>query len=90
MKKCILFFLCLIPFTNQAKEKTNVFIDAPINVCWHNGLQYSEGALIKQFDWLYECAARHENEQNGVLIWVKIDNEGYRVIKPKKNTIRVN
>lgn len=85
-----LFSVLLFSTFSTLANKPNVFIDGPVNVCWYQGQQYSEGSLIKQFDWLFQCASRLENEQNGQLIWVKLDAEGNRIEQPKRSTIRIN
>ncbi|QTH73066.1 DUF1496 domain-containing protein [Pseudoalteromonas xiamenensis] len=92
MKRINLLLLStLLCATNSyAAETPRVFVDMPRRVCWYQGQEYSEGSLIKQFDWIFICASRHENEENGNLIWVKIDNEGNRIDKPKRVNVRIN
>lgn len=92
MKRINLSIISLFLYSTQgfAADKPNVFIDGPLRVCWYQGQQYSEGALIKQFDWIFQCTNRLENEQNGQLMWIKIDNEGNRIEPPVRSNIRIH
>ncbi|RJE72216.1 DUF1496 domain-containing protein [Pseudoalteromonas citrea] len=72
--------------TNHEKS---VFIDQPMNVCWYQGQQYSEGSLIKQFDMLFACAKKHPRKNSHSLVWVKANASGVPIKLDPERTIRV-
>ncbi|MFC3034795.1 DUF1496 domain-containing protein [Pseudoalteromonas fenneropenaei] len=82
--------LCAGSSSANNRLEPRVFIDKPQNVCWYNGAEYSEGAVIKQLDWLFACEPRFRHEQNGVVIWVRIDEEGKRIEPENRATININ
>ncbi|WP_081221239.1 DUF1496 domain-containing protein [Pseudoalteromonas luteoviolacea] len=85
----LILFLCCLPV--YAKENSpRVFIDSPQRVCWFNSSQYSEGALIKQFDKLYVCSHKYANQPNSQLVWLQLDKDGIPKRLDLRGKIRVH
>ncbi|WP_417714844.1 DUF1496 domain-containing protein [Pseudoalteromonas obscura] len=79
----LIIFLCCLPI-NAKENSPRVFIDSPQRVCWFNSSQYSEGALIKQFNHIYVCSHKYGNQPQSQLVWLKLDESG----EPKRLDLR--
>ncbi|SDI34557.1 Protein of unknown function [Ferrimonas sediminum] len=61
-------------------------------VCWYQGHQYSQGALLEMSGRTLVCAQKTEHETNGSLIWLPLDEQG-RPLWPepvRHSKIRIN
>lgn len=57
-------------------------------VCWYQGQEYSEGAVLNLDSRQLICGSKFENEDNGRLIWLVLDEEG-QPIRPKRGGSKI-
>lgn len=90
----ILISCCTVASTKTTQQPVNglLMIDAGAlkKVCLYADKQYSRGALIELFGYIYQCAPQNQYETNGELAWIALDKAGQLVYPKKQATIRVN
>ncbi|MEM0515915.1 DUF1496 domain-containing protein [Pseudoalteromonas sp. YIC-827] len=76
---------------NKTGARAHVLVDVPTApACWYQGQRYSEGALLIMEEVLKICARKHPHEENGSLIWRRVDTKGEPIYPQSQNRIRVN
>ncbi|MCF6434302.1 MULTISPECIES: DUF1496 domain-containing protein [Pseudoalteromonas] len=89
----IALFTLLLTTTQARAVDTNhknvTLLEMPYNVCWYQGVQYSEGSLIKQLEHTFVCTHKYVNQPQSQLVWLKADKEGQPIRLDPVKTIRV-
>jgi hypothetical protein len=85
----VLFVSANSVFAVDSNHRNIALLENPERVCWYQGQQYSEGAMIKQFDIYFVCSHKFANQENSRLVWLKANEQGEPVRLDRVNTIRV-
>ncbi|BBN83423.1 hypothetical protein PA25_34080 [Pseudoalteromonas sp. A25] len=86
----VLLITATYSFAVDSNHEKVTLLETPQRVCWYQGEQYSEGALIKQFDLLFICSHKYSNQPQSQLVWLKANKEGQPIRLDPTKTIRVN
>ncbi|CAH9050746.1 hypothetical protein PSECIP111951_00254 [Pseudoalteromonas holothuriae] len=84
-----LFLTATCTFAVDSHHEKVTLLETPQRVCWYQGAQYSEGALIKQFDLLFICSHKYENQPQSQLVWQRANEQGRPIRLDPVKTIRV-
>ncbi|CAM4192354.1 DUF1496 domain-containing protein [Pseudoalteromonas byunsanensis] len=76
-------------FAVDTNHKNVTLLETPYSVCWYQGVQYSEGALIKQLEHTFVCTHKYANQPQSQLVWLKADKEGQPIRLDPVKRIRV-
>lgn len=96
MKACVfvlsiyLFLNTFVSYSAVPKDNNILLNTSQIKLCWYEGKQYSQGAMIKQFDIFFVCSHRFDNQLNSELVWRKANKNGKPIKIDQGAKISVN